>query len=300
MTDSIRDFDRTTPGSCVIVLHCSLGSGRQWAPLIDRLGDRYQTIAPDISGYGDHQRPIDLPTGLAEEVRLVSERLPQLSGPIHLVGHSYGGAVAFKMATASPLAGRVRSLTLIEPVLPTLLKDNTADRRLHDGFAKLAQETCDDLWNGLFMEALERFTGFWNGSGPPQKLSSAARLRMIEQVEKIALDFAAILAEENVAAAAAALRVPTLLFSGGLSPILTQRIVARLASIIAGAQTIYLRAAGHRLPFTHAELIHAEIVRHIHHADNLARLSLVSSRDGAGAKRIGRDMEPAEVASPAR
>lgn len=298
MIDSIRDYDRSTPKSCVIVLHCSLGSGRQWTRLIERLGDRYEAIAPDISGYGDHQRPFDLPTTLAEEVRLLSERLPQSSGPIHLVGHSYGGAVAFRIATSSPFASRLRSLTLIEPVLPTLLKDCAADRRLHDGFAQLAQETYDDLWNGLFMEALGRFTDFWNGSGQPQQLSPAARLRMIEQVEKIAFDFAAVLAEENVAACAGSLRAPTLLLSGGLSPNLTQRIVARLASIIARAETRHLPTAGHMLPFTHGELVHAEIVRHIHRADNVARLALVSKLDDT--RTLGREAEPAQFAGPAR
>ena len=52
------------------------------------------------------------------------------------------------MATASPLAGRVRSLTLIEPVLPTLLKENAADRRLHDLFAQLARNVSAELWTG--------------------------------------------------------------------------------------------------------------------------------------------------------
>jgi aminocarboxymuconate-semialdehyde decarboxylase len=48
---------------------------------------------------------------------------------------------------------------------------------------------------------------------------------MIEHVEKLAFDFTAALTEQNVATAAAAIRVPTLLVSGGLSPYLTQRVV---------------------------------------------------------------------------
>ena len=37
---------------CVIALHCSLGSGRQWAKLTEELGPTYRVIAPDIAGYG--------------------------------------------------------------------------------------------------------------------------------------------------------------------------------------------------------------------------------------------------------
>ena len=57
--------------SCVIALHCSLGSGRQWAALAEELGSDYQMIAPDISGYGDNPGPLILPTSLAEEVELL-------------------------------------------------------------------------------------------------------------------------------------------------------------------------------------------------------------------------------------
>ena len=60
---------------------------------------------------------------------------------------------------------------------------------------------------------------------------------MIEHIEKVAFDFTAILGEDYIAEAASALRVPTLLVSGGTSPYMTQRIVARLAALIPGAET---------------------------------------------------------------
>jgi len=264
---------------CVIALHCSLGSGRQWAQLTEALGNSCQVIAPDISGYGDNRGSIILPTTLAEEVALLSDRINRAEGPLHLVGHSYGGAIAFKIATQSSFASRVRSLTLIEPVLPTLLRESQADRRLHDLFAQFANSLYVDLWNGLFMEAIDKFISYWNGSGPGERPSPAARLRMIEHAEKLAFDFTAVLAEENVTAAAAAIRVPTLLFSGGLSPYLTQRIVWRLGSVIVGADARHLPAAGHMLPVSHAKLINAEIVRHISRADDLAEVSLASGLD---------------------
>jgi pimeloyl-ACP methyl ester carboxylesterase len=99
---------------------------------------------------------------------------------------------------------------------------------------------------------------------------------MIEQIEKITFDFMAILGERNIAAAAAGLRVPTLLVSGGLSPYMTQRIVGRLASLIPGAETKHLSSAGHMLPLSHARLINPDIVRHIASVDDLARVSLAS------------------------
>ena len=129
----------------VIALHCSLGSGRQWAHLAETLGQSHRVLAPDIAGYGNDPGPFEMPTTLAEEVEALTYGLAEATGPIHLVGHSYGGAIAFKIATDSPLAHRVRSLTLIEPVLPTLLLESGADRRLHDRFVVLAHTLYEDL-----------------------------------------------------------------------------------------------------------------------------------------------------------
>ena len=262
---------------CVVALHCSLGSGRQWSKLSQLLGPDYQMIAPDISGYGDNRISYDLPTTLAEETAFLDSRIDQAIGPIHLVGHSYGGAIAFKIATASRFDRRVQSLTLIEPVLPTLLDDNAADRRLHDRFAKLAREICNDLALSMGMEATDKFMSFWKGSEPAEQLPPEVRLRMTERIEKIAFDFTAAFLERDVAGAAASLRVPTLLLSGGLSPYLTQRIVERLASTIAGAESYHFPEAGHMLPITHAALVNHKIAAHILRADDLAGVHVPES-----------------------
>jgi pimeloyl-ACP methyl ester carboxylesterase len=261
-------------GSCVVALHCSLGSGRQWSKLAAALGPDTKLIAPDLAGYGNNPGSFDLPTTLAQEVERLSDHLREARDPIHLVGHSYGGAIAFKIASASAFADRIRSVTLIEPVLPTLLLDSAADRRLHERFVLLAHELYQDLWNGSVLEAIDKFTAFWHGSGPREELSPSARIRMIEHAERLAFDFSAALGEENPTISAASLRVPTLLFSGGQSPFMTQRIVRRLAAVIEGAEVRHLPEAGHMLAMTHAGAINPEIARHIARADELAGVPL--------------------------
>ena len=269
--------------SSVIALHCSLSSGHQWGRLAEELASKHQVITPDISGYGNNAGSFDLPTTLSEEIDLLSDCLREAVGPIHLVGHSYGGALAFKIATDSLLASRVRSLTLIEPVLPTILMESESDRPLCEQFARLGQEVSIDIWKGSCWEAVEKFLAFWKDSGPTEKLSSKALVRMVGQAEKLAFEFRAILGERNVTSAAAAIRVATLLVSGGLSPYLTQRVVGRLASTIPGAETRYLPAAGHMLPISHAATINPEIARHIARADEFANLHRRS-----GATRLSR------------
>jgi pimeloyl-ACP methyl ester carboxylesterase len=274
MNNIVRISRAERGNASVVALHCSLGSGRQWKALSDEFARSHKFFAPDISGYGTNSCALDLPLTLAEEVRCLSSTFNDVEGPIHLVGHSYGGAIAFRIATASPFAHRIRSLTLIEPVLPTLLCESDADRRLHARFAQVARDVTEDIWNGSVLEAIDMFTAFWNGSGPQDPVPASARLRMIERADKLVFDFQAAFAEENVAAAAASLRIPTLLLSGGLSPYFTQRIVQRLGAIVDGAEVRHFPDAGHMLPLTHASTVNAAITRHIARANELAAVPL--------------------------
>jgi pimeloyl-ACP methyl ester carboxylesterase len=258
-------------GTSIIALHCSLGSGRQWNRFVEDAGSRYRVIAPDISGYGNCPKPVAWPKTLGQEVQLLSDALAAAVGPVHLVGHSYGGAIALKLATA--LSRRVRSLTLIEPVLPTMLLESASDRPLYEQFLRLGHAVFLDVWTAAPGEALDKFLEYWRGSEPAEELPPKIRARMIEQVAKLAYEFTALFAEDHVATSAASIDVPTLVYSGGLSPAMTQRIASRLASIIPSVETRHLPAAGHMLAISHAETINAEILKHIAAAEQAANVS---------------------------
>jgi len=203
------------------------------------LGDTHRLCAPDICGLR-HQPAAGayLPTTLpGKSRRSATDLADRVRNRFTWSGNSYGGAIAFKIATDSPLANRVRSLTLSSPCGDVAARQTTADCRLHDHFADLGRGRLPGpLERGVHVSRRPIHGHFWSGSQSNKPLPAKVRLRMIEQIERLQFDFMAVLEEEKCVTAAERIHVQTLLVSGGLSPYLTQRIVYRLASIVAGRQ----------------------------------------------------------------
>src|SRR5512146_2703762 len=102
-------FRETGTGPAVICIHAGAGSSSQWRSLTERLADRFRVIACDMSGCG--RSPETAPGvryTLDEEVSFLGPVFESGGGSFHLVGHSFGGAVALKAALRH--RGRLRSL----------------------------------------------------------------------------------------------------------------------------------------------------------------------------------------------
>jgi pimeloyl-ACP methyl ester carboxylesterase len=106
-------------GDLIVCLHSSTGSSAQWRGLTQTLAERWQLLGPDLHGHGRSPAwPADAGDTLHTDAAAVSARAGP--GRMHLVGHSYGAAVALQMALRHPQL--VASLTLYEPVLFGMLR----------------------------------------------------------------------------------------------------------------------------------------------------------------------------------
>ncbi|MEM6971319.1 MAG: alpha/beta fold hydrolase [Pseudomonadota bacterium] len=100
------------PASAVVLLHGASGNLRDFAvSLVPSLARRHRVIALDRPGFG-HSSPIDGSVRLGVQVAALRAAVRRLGiTRLHLVGHSYGGAVALAWTLAH--GDEVASLTLI-------------------------------------------------------------------------------------------------------------------------------------------------------------------------------------------
>jgi pimeloyl-ACP methyl ester carboxylesterase len=103
MTQVVPFFKEAGNGPTVLCLHSNASHSGQWRGLMDQLSDRFRVVAVDSWGSGrTAEWPSDRVIRLADEVELLQPLLDSASGPLHLVGHSYGAAVALKAALLHP------------------------------------------------------------------------------------------------------------------------------------------------------------------------------------------------------
>jgi pimeloyl-ACP methyl ester carboxylesterase len=104
-------------GDPVILLHGIPQTSHAWRYIIPDLTGHYCVIAPDLRGLGDSSRPpggYDKKT-LANDIwRLLNDHLK--IEKFFLVGHDWGGPVAFSLAAQHPEA--VRRLVILDVTIP--------------------------------------------------------------------------------------------------------------------------------------------------------------------------------------
>lgn len=249
-------------GEPVILLHGSAGSSAQWRALAAKLADRFRVLAPDLCGYGGTGPCGDRPFSLAHEAQIVLALLERAGGRAHLVGHSYGGAVALHVALRH--GASVLSLALIEPVAFHLLRENEAlDAAAFAEIAAVAARVNRAFIDGDHEGGMARFVDYWSGSGAWGTVPVAKRAALVARLEKVALDFKAVFGEPTRLQDCWPLFMPVLLVQGGASPLPTRRVCGQLSRVIPDARLEVVEGAGHMLPLTHAERVNALLASHL-------------------------------------
>ena len=115
--DVVIHYARAGAGEPVVLLHGWPQSWYCWRKIMPALTQRYTLIAPDLRGLGDSSRPLE-----GYDKRVVAEDIWKLTREhlkydrYFLVGHDWGGPVAFCLAATHPEA--IRRLVMLDTAVP--------------------------------------------------------------------------------------------------------------------------------------------------------------------------------------
>src|SRR4051812_46991767 len=147
-------------GTPMVFLHSGVGSAGEWKQVFSLWPDGYRLVAIDAHRDGTRpggggRRNLD---DYAEQGYAAAQHV---GDPVCLVGFSWGGATALRVAVAAP--DLVDSLAVVEPEAYALL-------RTQDGDAYAEICGLRDRWRaharaGRWYEAFEEFVDFYNGPG---------------------------------------------------------------------------------------------------------------------------------------
>ena len=237
-------YDVSGQGDPTVLIHGSLVDRRTWDGVRPGLAQSMTVLAYDRRGHGESTGPLR-----SHPVRDDAGDLARLLDaidlfPVHLIAHSYAGAVALRLAADRP--EMVRSLALHEPMLFGVLEDDPATApeadRLWEGMREmqgLARGGHPDLAVRGIMDSLSTEEGGWS------RLSPGVQQALLRHVDRWVEELDDPDATRPDPTVFADLLIPVLLTTGERSPPFLNRITAGVAARLRNATLRTLPGVGH-------------------------------------------------------
>ncbi|CUH45619.1 alpha/beta fold hydrolase [Ruegeria atlantica] len=233
----------------VLALHCTIAHSGAWSGLATALEGEATFTAPDMPSHG-RSADWDGHGDLFDQVTQLSAA--HLTEPMDVIGHSFGGMLALRLAVEFP--DLVRSAVLIEPVFFAVAIQDTPDLvRQHDEEAK---PVSDALAAGNFEQAARLFNRMWGAQDGPRwpELPERTRAGMIRGIHVVpAFDDALFLDQKGMLNPGVLDRasMPVLILSGSETHPVMPAIGEGLARRLPNAGTGVVSGADHMVPITH-------------------------------------------------
>jgi pimeloyl-ACP methyl ester carboxylesterase len=240
-------------GVPVVFVHGAPGDHRSWEGQRKAVAERYRFIAPTQRYYGPGPWPDDgAEFSMATHADDLAAFLRQIGGgPAHVVGWSYGGAIAIVLAVNHP--EWVKSLFVFEPGLATFVTD-PAD-------AQVAGEDRTDTRAPAAMAAKAGDTGaavpllFDRLAGQPgafDRLAPVIRASLLDNARTLALSLASPPPPPITCAQLGQITVPVAIARGELARPFYRIAADTVHRCIPKSRLIVIRGGGHLAPAEHA------------------------------------------------
>ena len=247
-------------GPAVVCIHASASAGGQWRALMERLADRFRVIAVDLYGCGRTPAwPGERPMRLEDEVALLEPVFAGAGERFHLVGHSYGGAVALKAALAH--RERLASLVLFEPVLFSALVAEAPRSDAAREIVAIRDDTTRLVGEGRLEASAERFIDYWMGKGAWEGTPAERRGGLAQAMRSVIPQWQAAFGEPAALRAIGAIDVPVLLLTGARSKASARAVTRLVAGVLPRVSVEELPDAGHMAPVTQPDKVNPLIDR---------------------------------------
>ncbi len=254
-------------GETVICLHSSAGSHAQWRALSGELEGRCRLVVPDLHGHGRSPAwPLGTASTLQVDAHAASQLIPASdtgNGPrgVHLVGHSYGAAVAVQMALRCPR--RVLSLTLYEPLPFGMLLASAPDAPASREIKDIRHSVASLVREGELEAAARLFVVYWGGASAWDGMSAAQRVGVLLRIGTVPCHFEALFQACWTVDLLRCLTMPVLLLQGSDTRAPARAATDALAAALGHCEQMEIAGAGHLGPLTHPDAVNAAIVLHL-------------------------------------
>lgn len=257
------DYAETGEGVSVVLVPGSCSTGSAWKPVISAWGTGWRFITTSLPGYGGtRERRSETDPSMAHVAGAVEAVIRKAGGPVHLVGHSFGGLTALAVALRGsvPLA----SLSIIEPPGVGILASHNDAAEL-EAFAQMLGSYKRAFASGQ-RDAIANMIDFFSGAGTFASWPERVRGYAMETTPANFLDWGSAHGFALTRDDLARIDMPTLLLCGGDSHPAMQRIIARLGETIPHAEADVIDGAAHFMITTHAGEVAARLRRHVSRA----------------------------------
>lgn len=238
-----------------LMIHCSLGHSGAWKGVVEHLDEMLDVTAYDLPGHGNSA---DWDGTRDFQDQSLAMAVDLLDGPVDVIGHSFGGTVALRLAVERP--DLVRSLVLIEPVLFAAAFADDPD--LQSAHAAEMAGYNAAIQAGDNETAAREFTASWGDGRAWAAMPDVVRAAMAQRIPLVHAcaptlfdDAAGMLSEEGIAR----ISQPVLLLEGLDSPQYIAAINDALMARIKRAERAVITGAGHMAPMTHPKDVAAAI-----------------------------------------
>ncbi len=256
-TFTYMDQARGIPVLCV---HCSGGTHRQWSRFADALMHRFRILAPDLHGHGGTPSPNMIKSTFNQDVEMVKTLGEAVEGPLHLVGHSYGGFVALHAAMA--LQDGLLSLTLIEPSAFHLLQQES-EMEAWSEINKVASRQMTQVDQDDLEGSAAEFMAYWTGRSLEDSLAERSLKFIAPTMPSVASIWDNLFRQPYTLDDYSNFSFPTLLVRGTDTTLVAEKVTHLLSEAMADTRLVDIPGAGHMSPLTHPEAVITALHNHL-------------------------------------